>query len=194
MDTKTIPLTVPPSEAGLPEVPFGKNTNGRIKKPINAFLVWARIHRSIIKKANPKASFKELSEQMGILWSNLSKEEKQPYYEEAFKIKQRHDNEFPDWEYRPNIGKKRNNTTDPDCIPSTSANILQTFPATDSGTSQSAKLPPLKYAWAQRLTSVASSSEHFLGFPPGTHYIVGFYNHSAGTLNNSTYMPDINQQ
>lgn len=62
---------------------------------MNAFMVWARIHRAAVAKANPGANNAEISVQLGLEWSRLTEEQKQPYYEEANKIKLRHREEFP---------------------------------------------------------------------------------------------------
>lgn len=62
---------------------------------MNAFMVWARIHRPALAKANPNANNAEISVQLGLEWSKLTEEQKQPYYDEARKIKQRHREEFP---------------------------------------------------------------------------------------------------
>ncbi|XP_072259225.1 uncharacterized protein [Pyxicephalus adspersus] len=135
---KAVSLTVPPSQAGLPNVPFGRNKNQKIKRPMNAFMLWARIHRPIIKNAFPRATFKDIGEKLGMEWAKLSMEEQQPYYEEAFKIKKKHEDEFPDWQYQPNIRKRKtcscSNTNIssrcPNLLPllSNSINILQAIP------------------------------------------------------------------
>ncbi|KFQ13999.1 Transcription factor SOX-30, partial [Leptosomus discolor] len=107
LDTKNVPFTVPPSDAGMPDAPFSKDKRGRVKRPMNAFMVWARIHRPGLAKANPTASNTDISVQLGLEWSKLTEEQKKPYYDEAQKIKQRHNEEFPDWVYQPRQGKKK---------------------------------------------------------------------------------------
>ncbi|NXC00068.1 SOX30 factor, partial [Orthonyx spaldingii] len=105
IETKNIPLTVLPSDSGMPDTPFSKTKSGRVKRPMNAFMVWARIHRAAVAKANPGANNAEISVQLGLEWSKLTEEQKQPYYEEANKIKLRHREEFPGWVYQPNKKK-----------------------------------------------------------------------------------------
>ncbi|RLW02768.1 hypothetical protein DV515_00006818 [Chloebia gouldiae] len=105
IETKNIPLTVLPSDSGMPDTPFSKTKSGRVKRPMNAFMVWARIHRAAVAKANPGANNAEISVQLGLEWSKLTEEQKQPYYEEANKIKLRHREEFPGWVYQPNRKK-----------------------------------------------------------------------------------------
>ncbi|XP_072791217.1 transcription factor SOX-30 isoform X2 [Taeniopygia guttata] len=105
IETKNVPLTVLPSDSGMPDTPFSKTKSGRVKRPMNAFMVWARIHRPAVAKANPGANNAEISVQLGLEWSKLTEEQKQPYYEEANKIKLRHREEFPGWVYQPDRKK-----------------------------------------------------------------------------------------
>lgn len=62
---------------------------------MNAFMVWARIHRPALAKANPAANNAEISVQLGLEWNKLTEEQKKPYYDEAQKIKKKHREEFP---------------------------------------------------------------------------------------------------
>ena len=80
---------------GIPDTPFSKDRNGHVKRPMNAFMVWARIHRPALAKANPAANNAEISVQLGLEWNKLSEEQKKPYYDEAQKIKEKHREEFP---------------------------------------------------------------------------------------------------
>ncbi|XP_009504442.2 transcription factor SOX-30 [Phalacrocorax carbo] len=107
IETKNVPLTVLPSDSGMPDTPFSKDKSGHVKRPMNAFMVWARIHRPALAKANPAANNAEISVQLGLEWSKLTEEQKQPYYDEAQKIKRRHREEFPGWVYQPRQGKRK---------------------------------------------------------------------------------------
>ncbi|XP_065705362.1 transcription factor SOX-30 [Patagioenas fasciata] len=107
IETKNVPLTVLPSDSGMPDTPFSRDKSGHVKRPMNAFMVWARIHRPALAKANPAANNAEISVQLGLEWSKLTEEQKQPYYDEAQKIKQRHREEFPGWVYQPRQGKRK---------------------------------------------------------------------------------------
>ncbi|NWV72667.1 SOX30 factor, partial [Dasyornis broadbenti] len=128
IETKNIPLTVLPSDSGMPDTPFSKTKSGRVKRPMNAFMVWARIHRAAVAKANPGANNAEISVQLGLEWSKLTEEQKQPYYEEANKIKLRHREEFPGWVYQPNK-KKCSPPPGSAVFSGTSQNTITTNPA-----------------------------------------------------------------
>ncbi|XP_020034802.1 transcription factor SOX-30 isoform X2 [Castor canadensis] len=131
IETKDVPLTVLPSDAGIPDTPFSKDRNGHVKRPMNAFMVWARIHRPALAKANPAANNAEISVQLGLEWNKLSEEQKKPYYDEAQKIKEKHREEFPGWVYQPRPGKrKRFPLSVSNVFSGTSQNIISANPTT----------------------------------------------------------------
>nr|XP_045009239.1 transcription factor SOX-30 isoform X2 [Jaculus jaculus] len=131
IETKDVPLTVLPSDAGIPDTPFSKDRNGHVKRPMNAFMVWARIHRPALAKANPAANNAEISVQLGLEWNKLSEEQKKPYYDEAQKIKEKHREEFPGWVYQPRPGKrKRFPLSVSNVFSGSTQNIIPTNPAT----------------------------------------------------------------
>ncbi|KAK2873065.1 hypothetical protein Q8A67_022962 [Cirrhinus molitorella] len=99
ISTQGLNLTQPPSGAES-EVARSRN-KAYIKKPMNAFLLWSKIHRPTLSKANPNASNCEISVQLGIEWRKLSEEQKKPYYEESRRIKAQHMEKYPDWDYQP---------------------------------------------------------------------------------------------
>ncbi|NXG64228.1 SOX30 factor, partial [Hemiprocne comata] len=130
IETKNVPFTVLPAESGMPDTPFSRDKSGHVKRPMNAFMVWARIHRPALAKANPAANNAEISVQLGVEWSKLTEEQKQPYYDEARKIKQRHGEEFPGWVYQPRAGKrKRFPVPGSAVLPSTSQNVVTKSPS-----------------------------------------------------------------
>ncbi|XP_043925266.1 transcription factor SOX-30 isoform X2 [Protopterus annectens] len=107
IETKDLHFTVPPSEAGIPDIRFRKGKHGRVKRPMNAFMVWARIHRPALAKANPEATNTDISIQLGLEWNKLTQEQKKPYYEKAQQIKKKHEEKFPNWVYKPRFGKMK---------------------------------------------------------------------------------------
>ncbi|KAK0134923.1 Transcription factor SOX-30 [Merluccius polli] len=105
--TAGLDLTVPPSPAeqvkalDLTKTPYSKDKKGNIKRPMNAYMVWARIHRPALSKVNPHTTNADISIQLGNEWSRLSEDQKIPYYEEARRLKYIHQQQFPGWIYRP---------------------------------------------------------------------------------------------
>ncbi|CAL8265700.1 unnamed protein product [Merluccius merluccius] len=62
---------------------------------MNAYMVWARIHRPALSKVNPHTTNADISIQLGNEWSRLSEDQKIPYYEEARRLKYIHQQQFP---------------------------------------------------------------------------------------------------
>ncbi|KAF5903717.1 Transcription factor SOX-30, partial [Clarias magur] len=105
--TEGVSLKQPPSETSHLKTSKGKVKNSRIKRPMNAYIIWARNHRSVVAKANPNASNAEVSEQLGTEWRKLTEDQKMPYYLEASRHKWEHSKQFPDWEYNPRPQKRK---------------------------------------------------------------------------------------
>ncbi|KAF5889101.1 Transcription factor SOX-30, partial [Clarias magur] len=89
--------TAPQNNLMFTDVPkrSKRRDNGYIKRPMNAYIIWARKHRSVLAEANPTASQGEISEQLGIEWRKLSEEEKMPYFAESHRLKMEHQQQFP---------------------------------------------------------------------------------------------------
>ncbi|XP_035522905.1 sex-determining region Y protein-like [Morone saxatilis] len=104
-------FNIQPTEEDLTQMQSGRDKNGYIKRPMNAFMVWSHLHRCALRKACPGASMTDTSVQLGCEWSKLSKEQKRPYYEVAHKLKCMHKQQFPDYEFHPRRKKVR------ECLP-----------------------------------------------------------------------------
>ena len=72
-----------------------------VKRPMNAFMVWSQIERHKIIEDTPNCNHAEISKLLGKRWRALTQSERNPFIEEAERLRQLHMAEFPDYKYRP---------------------------------------------------------------------------------------------
>ena len=78
-----------------------KKPTNHVKRPMNAFMVWSQIERRKIAEVTPDMHNAEISKQLGARWKLLNEEARQPYVEEAERLRLLHLREYPDYKYRP---------------------------------------------------------------------------------------------
>lgn len=151
----TSPSTQPPSCFGsslvAPETqtPYSDATRtrskkriNRIKRPMNAFMVFSQLERRKIVQLAPDMHNAEISKYLGARWKRLSEIERRPFIDEAERLKQLHLREYPDYKYKPRKrAKKGSSPTGNTTLPHTSSPMDTTDTSSDDCTLKPSALP-----------------------------------------------------
>lgn len=105
------------------EVAVGKSTKikqekdpNAPKRPANAFFMFCQLERGKLKETNQEASLSELTKILGVRWNDMSKEEKQIYYDMYETDKLRYEKEMSSYTGPGGGNISRSFEDDEDCV------------------------------------------------------------------------------
>ncbi|KAJ8686393.1 hypothetical protein QAD02_022187, partial [Eretmocerus hayati] len=71
----------------------------RIRRPMNAFMIFSKRHRAVVHQRHPNQDNRTVSKILGEWWYALGTEEKQKYHDLASEVKEAHFKAHPDWKW-----------------------------------------------------------------------------------------------
>ncbi|XP_042906556.2 uncharacterized protein [Parasteatoda tepidariorum] len=83
-----------------------KQKSKKIRRPPNAFMLFAKEKRRQIQGENAGMSNKTVSARLGKMWKDLPSEEMTKYYQQAKALEKFHKETFPDYSYSPFLARK----------------------------------------------------------------------------------------
>lgn len=82
-----------------PQSPATKQKEAKIRRPMNAFMIFSKRHRALVHKKHPNQDNRTVSKILGEWWYALKPEEKNKYHELASEVKEAHFRAYPEWKW-----------------------------------------------------------------------------------------------
>lgn len=88
-----------PTSAKEPQSPATKTKEPKIRRPMNAFMIFSKRHRAMVHQKHPNQDNRTVSKILGEWWYALKPEEKNRYHELASEVKEAHFRTYPEWKW-----------------------------------------------------------------------------------------------
>ncbi|XP_026332039.1 protein capicua homolog isoform X3 [Hyposmocoma kahamanoa] len=85
----------------------------RIRRPMNAFMIFSKRHRQVVHQMHPNQDNRTVSKILGEWWYSLKPEQKQKYNELASEVKEAHFKAHPEWKWCNKDRRKSSSSRDP---------------------------------------------------------------------------------
>ncbi|XP_049805556.1 uncharacterized protein LOC126248540 [Schistocerca nitens] len=82
-----------------PQSPQKVKERDRIRRPMNAFMIFSKRHRALVHQRHPNQDNRTVSKILGEWWYALGQEEKRKYHDLALEVKEAHFRAHPDWKW-----------------------------------------------------------------------------------------------
>lgn len=95
-----------------PQSPATKTKEPKIRRPMNAFMIFSKRHRAMVHQKHPNQDNRTVSKILGEWWYALKSEEKNQYHELASEVKEAHFRTYPEWKWCSKDRRKSSSSKD----------------------------------------------------------------------------------
>jgi hypothetical protein len=81
------------------------NDKVKIRRPPNAYIIFAKEWRKILAAQNPNEKIQQISTRLGAMWKSLTDDERDHYMHTAHKLEIEHRTKYPNYVYCPNTAR-----------------------------------------------------------------------------------------
>ncbi|XP_055695113.1 putative transcription factor capicua isoform X2 [Lutzomyia longipalpis] len=94
-----------------PQSPQMKKEGAKIRRPMNAFMIFSKRHRALVHQKHPNQDNRTVSKILGEWWYALGPDEKGKYHDLATEVKEAHFKAHPEWKWCSKDRRKSSSST-----------------------------------------------------------------------------------